>query len=167
METFLAAYWTGARILLSVWSLCAGKMSSYQGSYDAADGACAPHAVVASAPAVIVAARAEEHPETGTAYPVYSPAMFPYPGLAPGSVLAVAVTEMDVEVLQETAADMQMVVALDSCQEMARENVPGRIASQSMAVVVLLAPAVAEEVVVLRFPMSHSIFRKRVSYRQK
>jgi hypothetical protein len=100
------------------------------------------------------AGRVEAHCSTGIPCPAHSPESCPYPELAAGTVGVIVALAPGIVTWEEVqAAEVQRVVAVP----LDRDD-PGRIASHSMVVVVvLLNPAGAGVVVALRFPMFHSI----------
>ena len=100
---------------------------------------------------------AEEHQYTGTAYLAHNRAKCPYQELAVDSVLEVVVAAL-LE-LGPGVGIGQVVGAEDTCQVGDQQEVavaepehPDHIASHSRAVVVLVPPAAAEVLVVLRYP---------------
>lgn len=100
---------------------------------------------------------AEEHQYTGTAYLAHNRAKCPYQELAADSVLEVmvaALLELELGMGTESAVRVEDTGQVEGQQEVAvaEPEHPGHIASHSKAVVVLVPPAAAEVLVVLRYP---------------
>jgi len=97
------------------------------------------------------------HRYTGTAYPAHNRAKCPYLELAADSVLEAVVAvllelELVVGIEQTVGAEDTCLVEGQQEVAVAEPEHPGHIASHSKAVVVLVPPAAAEVLVVLRYP---------------
>lgn len=143
------------------------KSWCYQAACAAAGGAYVLHAIAVIVPGAIAQleepAKAEGYQCTGTPSPDHSLTMYPYRVLAPGSAVeasAVAVVASVILAAPDLMEDSQEVAGADtgtSAADRQEDAVPpdylAHIASPDRAAVVALAPAVAQEVAVLRFPL--------------